>query len=421
MKKFLLSTIFSLCFLGLLIAVPGQAQEVQTSDSLETVDVYFFYGNGCPHCEKEEAFLEKVQETYDFVDVHTFEVWESAENRDLLQSVAELLRVDVQGVPFTVIGSQYMSGYLNDETSGDKILQNIAKCVSYECEDVVEPFLSLASASTDVLDAVVSDDQGDVDDVTSSALEEFGSITLPVVGEINPATFSLPLLTIIIGGLDGFNPCAMWVLIFLISLLVNMANKRRMWILGSAFIAASAFVYFLFLSAWLNFFLFIGFILWVRLIIGIVALISGGYNIREYFVNKEAVCKVTNNEKRKNIFDRLKKVTQNKRFILALGGIILLAFAVNLVELVCSAGLPAVYTQILALSDLPSWQHYLYLLLYIFVFMLDDLFVFIISMITLQITGITTKYTRWSYLIGGVLMLILGALLILKPEILLFG
>ncbi|KKR67215.1 MAG: hypothetical protein UU08_C0023G0005 [Candidatus Uhrbacteria bacterium GW2011_GWE2_40_58] len=200
-----------------------------------------------------------------------------------------------------------------------------------------------------------------------------------------------------------------------------MGNKRRMWILGGAFIGTSAFVYFLFLAAWLNFFLFIGLIVWVRLLIGLVALTSGGYNIREYFTNKDATCKVTANENRKSIFDRLKKVTQNQKFLFALGGIILLAFAVNLVELVCSAGLPAVYTQVIALSDLPRWEYYLLLLLYIFVFMLDDMIVFVVSMITLQITGLTTKYTRYSFLIGGILMLVLGALLILKPEVLMFG
>jgi len=100
---------------------------------------------------------------------------------------------------------------------------------------------------------------------------------------------------------------------------------------------------------------------------------------------------------------------------------VLLAFAVNLVELICSAGLPVIFTQLLTLSDLSPWQYYAYMLLYIFVFMLDDLFVFIVSMITLEMTGITTKYSRISHLIGGILMVIIGLLLIFKPELLMFG
>ena len=101
--------------------------------------------------------------------------------------------------------------------------------------------------------------------------------------------------------------------------------------------------------------------------------------------------------------------------------ILALAFAVNLVELLCSAGIPAVYTQVLALSNLPTWQYYAYLALYIIVFMLDDLFVFVVAMKTLQITGIGTGYSRFSHLAGGVVLLAIGALLLLRPEWLMFG
>ena len=160
---------------------------------------------------------------------------------------------------------------------------------------------------------------------------------------------------------------------------------------------------------------------WVRIVIGAVALASGGYNLREYMRNKDGTCKVTSHENRKKVFDRLRAVAHHQQFWMALIGIVLLAFAVNLVELVCSAGLPAIYTQVLSLNDLPAWQYYGYLLLYIFFFMLDDLIVFIVSMATLHVTGITSKYSRYSHLIGGILMLVLGALLILRPELLMFG
>jgi hypothetical protein len=126
-------------------------------------------------------------------------------------------------------------------------------------------------------------------------------------------------------------------------------------------------------------------------------------------------------EKRQQIFKTLQSITQKRQFILALGGIILLAIAVNMVELICSAGLPAIYTQILSLSNLPSWQYYLYLGFYILVFMLDDLFIFFTAMITLQAVGVQSKYSRYSHLIGGFLMLIIGLLLIFKPEWLMFG
>jgi hypothetical protein len=152
-----------------------------------------------------------------------------------------------------------------------------------------------------------------------------------------------------------------------------------------------------------------------------VALFGGGYSLREFFVNKDSGCKVVGAEKKRKTFDRMKEVVHQNSLWLALGGIILLAFAVNLVELICSAGLPAIYTQVLALNDMATWKYYLYILGYIFFFMLDDLIIFFIAMTTLRVTGITTKYTRVSRLIGGLLMLIIGLLMIFKPELLMFG
>ena len=126
-------------------------------------------------------------------------------------------------------------------------------------------------------------------------------------------------------------------------------------------------------------------------------------------------------ERRLKVFERLGSITSNISFVLALLGTIGLAFAVNLVELTCSAGLPAVFTQILVFNSLPTVQYYFYILLYILFFMIDDLFVFIVAMITLQMTGVTTKYVKYSRFVGGLLMLIIGALMILKPEVLMFG
>ncbi|MEJ2347937.1 MAG: hypothetical protein P8Y17_01915 [Patescibacteria group bacterium] len=256
-------------------------------------------------------------------------------------------------------------------------------------------------------------------DITNWAVPE--TLKVPLLGDINTENLSLPLLSVVIGILDGFNPCAMWTLIFLISLLLGMKDKKRMWILGSTFIATSAFVYFLFLSAWLNFFLVLGFVFWIRVAIGLVALGAGIYSLRDFYVNREGGCKVTDSENRKKTLDKLKNITHKRKFIAAFFGIILLAFAVNLIELVCSAGLPAVYTQVLSLNDLPTLKYYLYILIYIFFFMIDDLFVFIVAMVTLHAVGIQTKYARFSRLIGGIIMVIIGILLLFKPELLMFG
>lgn len=250
---------------------------------------------------------------------------------------------------------------------------------------------------------------------------DIGVVTLPLVGTIDPLGYSLPVLTVLIGALDGFNPCAMWTLVFLIGLLLDVPDRRRRWFLGGAFLGASALVYFLFMAAWLNLILLLGFVWWVRLVIALVALGGGVYGIRDYFVNTEAACEVGDVESKQRTMGRMRAAVMERSLWLSLVAIVALAFAVNLVELVCSAGLPAVYTQVLTLSALPAWQYYGYLLLYIFFFIVDDIAVFVVAMMTLELTGITTKYVRASRLVGGIIMILLGILLIVRPEWLAFG
>jgi len=194
-----------------------------------------------------------------------------------------------------------------------------------------------------------------------------------------------------------------------------------MWALGSTFIASSALIYFLFMTAWLNIFLFIGYVAWVKVLIGLISLGVGGYFLYDYCTNKKGVCKVTGGERRQKVFEKMRVMIHERSLWLALIGIALLAFAVNLVEMVCSAGLPAIYTNILSSTGLPVWQYYAYLLLYVLVFMIDDLFVFFAAMLTLKMVGVHQKYARYAHLLGGVVMLVLGILLIFAPQLLMFG
>lgn len=363
----------------------------------DQASLLFFWTEGCPHCFAEDKYLGELQSKYPELKIEKYEVSKNKNNQNKLIDLSKELKFDASGVPVTVVGNKYILGFTEGIT-----------------ENKIEQLVINANPNLE--------SEAEVCEIDQPCKEEVNDrIKLPLLGEIETKNFSLPALSIIIGALDGFNPCAMWTLLFLISLLLGMKDRKRMWILGSAFIVASAAVYFVFMSAWLNLFLFIGFIATVRIIIGLVSLGGGVYSLKEFWTNKEAACKVTGQEKRRAVFDKIKKVIHEKSFIMALIGIILLAFAVNLVELICSAGLPAIFTQVLALSNLPTWQYYLYIGLYIFFFMLDDLIIFFIAMFTLQLTGITTKYTRISRLVGGILMLAIGLTLIFKPEWLMFG
>jgi hypothetical protein len=244
---------------------------------------------------------------------------------------------------------------------------------------------------------------------------------LPLVGEVRTAHLSLPVLTALLAAADGFNPCAMWVLVFLLGLLAGMKDRARMWLLGVTFVAASALVYLLILGAWLNVLLLAGSLAFVRVAIGAVALAGGGYYLKEFVTNADMKCEVTAPGRRRRVLERLKALAQRPDLVPALAGIVLLAFAVNVVEFLCSAGIPAVFAQVLALSDLAPWEYAGYLGLYVAVFMLDDLIVLVAALKTLEVTGLTTRYARWSNAIGGVALLAIGAALIFRPDWLAFG
>jgi glutaredoxin len=409
-----------LLFVLWVLCLPAAVAEPPPAPYARWVEVYVFSRDGCPHCEKEIGFLASLAERKPAVRVHVLEVTRNRANAALLETVGTLLRADVSGVPFTVVGDEVFIGYLSDATTGRELESRIEACLAHDCPDSVQPVLPVTSgagapASAAPAPTVPAASEAAVRRRLPETLE------LPLIGEVATATLSLPALTVMLAALDGFNPCAMWVLVFLLGLLAGLKDRRRMWLLGGAFVAASAAVYFVFLAAWLNVLLFLGTLTLIRLAIGVVALGGGVYYLREFMRNAPAHCEVTRSEERQRVFARLRELSQRRELWLALGGVVLLAFAVNIVELLCSAGIPAVYTQVLALSELPRWQHYAYLVLYILVFMADDLVVLAAALATLQVTGLTGRYARWSNLIGGVVLLAIGALLLFKPEWLVYA
>jgi thiol-disulfide isomerase/thioredoxin len=370
------------------------------------VKIYLFWAEGCPHCLKEKEFLQQLARREAGVQVVALEVTGSKENLELLRKAGAALGADVSGVPFTVVGRRFLIGWLDGASSGRALEEAVGQARQQGAPDVVAPLMSAAA-------------QPRPPELAGKALPEI--LHLPFFGDVNPKYLSLGLLTLVIGLLDGFNPCAVWVLVFLINLLLGMEDRKKMWILGGAFIAASGAVYFLFMTAWLNLLVFLGFIPWVRVVIGAVALGAGGYNLWEYWRERGGACKLTGTASRQRRLDRIKEFVHSRKFWLALGGIILLALAVNLVELICSAGFPVVYIQVLSLTPMPFWQYYLYLLGYIFFYMLDDMIIFVVAMVTLRMLGVGERYKRASNLVGGMLMAGIGVVLIVKPDLLMFG
>lgn len=457
LSVFLLSVLFAL---GCLLLQPAKifASENDPVSSIGNVatssanvnqqtqiNIHLFATHTCPHCKSAKEFLKNYVQEQSSVKAYVYYLdgTDGLVNSRLLNLLSQEINLSIGSVPLIIIGKEHLVGFANEQTTG-QIINNLVQEANNNPEH--QDLLSVLAKKNDLLPkfevlhelndqaetlnfAYEQDREASSEGLgstkkniseTNDELSATNSINLPLIGQINLKSLSLPILAIFLGLLDGFNPCAMWTLVFLISLLLGLKDKKRMWLLGGTFIVASAVIYFLFMSAWLNLFLFIGLIGFVRLVIGVFALGAGIYYLRDFMQNKDGACKVDLGGKKQAVFTKLKEITHRQSLFWALIGIVLLAVAVNMVELLCSAGLPAIFTQTLVLNNLPSWQYYAYLLLYVFFFMLDDLVVFVIAMKTLQGVGLDGKYARYSHLIGGLIMFMIGLAMIFKPELLTF-
>ncbi len=242
------------------------------------------------------------------------------------------------------------------------------------------------------------------------------SVNTPLFGRLDVATLGLPLFTVALGLLDGFNPCAMWVLLFLLSLLVNLHDRVKMAFIAGTFVLVSGIVYFAFMAAWLNVFLIIGFSRAIQLVLGGIAFLVGALNVKDFFSLGQGPSLHIPAAAKPGLYARVRRILQADNMAGAMMGVILLAVLVNMVELLCTAGFPAIYTHVLAAKELPWWQYYGYLGLYNVAYMLDDAVIVTIAVMTLGHRKLQEREGRWLKLAGGVVMLGLSAVLIAKPE-----
>lgn len=381
----------------------------------EKIRLYLFYGDGCPHCAAEEKFLTSIEADYQNLEIIKYETWYNSSNAALLNKIESSLNIKRKGVPTTVIGDTVISGY------SDSIGSKIERAINYYQENDYVDVVSQIKNGTYVKTQDAADDEVDEFSKEEEKTDEKVTVSVPVFGSINLKKVSLMSAAVIIGLIDGFNPCAMWILLFLISVLIGMKDRKRMWTLGLTFLITSALVYMVIMLSWINIAVKITTIVWIRNLIAIVALIGGVVNLKSFFTSHDSGCEVVDAKKRKKIFKRIREFTSEKSFVLALIGVMGLAISVNLVELACSAGLPLVFSELLALNKVSSFMKFMYTVLYILFFLLDDLIVFFIAMVTMKVTGISTKYNKFSHLLGGIIMLLIGILLIVKPEWLMFN
>lgn len=349
----------------------------------EKVNIYLFYSKICPHCQKEEKYFETLKEKYqDKINIYTYEVTENKTNNEIMKSLKKELKENSQGVPFTIIGSKTFLGY--DESLNERI------------ENTIESYLN-ENTKTD------------------------NTYTIPILGKIEAKNASIILIAIILGFIDGFNPCAMWILLLLINMCISIKDKKKMLIVCLTFIITSGIIYFLSMLG-IGFILDLTTISYIRNIIAILAIILGIYNLYTYLkTRKQTGCHVVKKEKRKTIITKINNILNNKNTLLMFGGTIILATSVSLVEMACSLGFPTIFLELLSINNIHSFLKVTYLLIYILFYLIDDIIVLFLSIKAFETKGISTKYNKYVHLIGGLIMILMGVLLIFKPEWIMFN
>jgi len=311
----------------------------------------------------------------------------TAEGAALLSKLADEAGISTRPLPITFIGEQVFQGFESPETDSENI------------ENAIKNYL-----------------EGKQNGEVIKEPTEF--VDLPLVGRIRPMDFSLPALAVMLGLIDGFNPCAMWVLVYLISLVSRLESRKKKWLLVGTFVLASGVLYFLFMSAWLNVFLLIGYTRPIMIMIGLFAVGIGILSARDYVKTKSSLtCEVVDETSKEKTISKMKSVVSSPLTLATIGGIIILAFAVNSIEFVCSSAVPAIFTEVLALRELSTIQYYGYVLLYDVFFMLDDLIIFGLAIFAIS-SYVGEKYAKYSKLVGGIILLILGILLLFAPHLL---
>jgi len=410
MHLFFSRSVTTILFIGLLFAsffasiTPAVAQDQATDD----VVVYMLGRDDCGFCQKQHEWLQQEGVTYEYLNIITDE-----EAARLFTAIAEKHGTS-KVTPLTVIGERVILGFNGPETTGASIRAAIAAAAN---TDIRTPQEHLERAP--IQDVQLG---GGCTDLICDAGEEVGYIfDLPFVGVVDLKTFSLFSLSALLGVIDGFNPCAMWVLITFLVLLSQAGSRKKMIFLAGLFILVEAVMYNLILNVWYKTWDFVALDQIVTPLVGVLALGGGVFFLWRWYKNKDAalVCDISNIEQQSKTINRFKAIANQPLTLTTIGAIILIAFSVNVIEFACSIGIPQAYTKILELNMLTFMERQWYILIYTLGYMVDDVIVF-----GLAIWGYSKleshghKYSQLSLLIGGILMALLGALLVFAPNLL---
>ena len=414
--------------------------------SEDTTEINFFYSITCPHCAKEQVFLSGLKTKYSNIIINR---WDIAENQELIRQFYQNSNIPTNYwglTPVTFIDQKAFLGFSETQT-GPAIEQYLSQlfksCIEEDKVDNTDK--ETTTGENNATEEEASENKGETGaneeennnkddkncvvpekDMLPEIAQTIKNVKIPLIGEVDLSNSSILSLTVIIGLLDGFNACAMAALGFLLAVLVATGVRKRIFWIGGTFIFISGLMYFLFISAWLNLFLFVGYLKIISLIIGVLIIAFSLFLLKDYFSG--IVCKLCNIDPKntsiltgwqRKLFSQMDKLVSAKMALpITLLGVAIVAAGINLIELVCSLGFPMVYAKILASSNLSTFSYYGYLLLYIFFYMLDDFIIFMIAVMTLRLTDVGDKYLKAIKLISGIVLLIMGIIMLFRPELL---
>ncbi len=371
------------------------------------VALLFVYSETCPHCAAAEPVVDDWIETFDWLQVEKVSVQlANDEQVERVLTLTEELDQDIPGVPAFLFCERLEVGFDAPETTGADLELALANCYD-RLDGTAADIAAAAAQQTTTTSAQTASDESDGND-----------LRVPVLGVIDANTVSLPLFTVAVAGLDAFNPCAFFVLLFLLSLLVHARSRWRMALVGGVFVVISGVMYFAFMAAWLNVFLVTGQLRWVTTAAGVIALAIALFSMKDYFFPDTAGSLSIPDSAKPGLFARMRKLTTGDALPTVLLGTVALAAVANSYELLCTAGFPLVFTRVLTLNDLGTSAYYGYLTLYNVVYVVPLLVIVGVFVWTLGSRKLSENEGQFLKLMSGMMMLGLGLLLVIRPGLL---
>ena len=384
------------------------------------VKIEYFGRKDCKNCANLEKFLKELSTKRDDFEYVEHKIDESKEEKVFFDETTSKLKL-VKGTPIIYIDGHIIQGFNTADTTGKEIENLINSGKKKDKILTLKEYVESGQTGNVSSNGAVctGDTVCEVPGLTKGA-ENQVLVNIPIINKtVDLTNYSLLTMSIILGTIDGFNPCAMWVLVLFLTALIAVGNKVKMFRVAGLFILAEAVMYFFILNAWIYAWDFVGLDKWVTPLVGIVGIIGGIFFIRNYLKKGDTLeCEVTDFEQRAKISKKIKDIANKPFTLLTALAIIGLALSVNVIEFACSVGIPQTYTKILQINEVPFWTRQFYTFIYIIGYMVDDIIVFGFALMSINKLQLTTKYSKWVNLFGGILMIILGLIMLIKPSLL---